>query len=121
MNNNKGCNSDSDCDNSKNIQCVSNNSYYNNISGRCICKKPEYNEENVYSFVRHRCKNPCEENPCGNRGECVPQENGDYICKDCIFPYVQDSTNKCTNLQGALCETGGCFDILGKTYCLPPQ
>jgi len=93
------CNIDSDCPSGG--TCISDSSYYDPVTGQCVPKTPGYyNEPNAYSLVGYSCKNPCSENPCGNRGTCVI-DNNVQKCTNCQSPYSNDddATNQCMTIK----------------------
>ena len=121
----KMCSSDSDCGADEG-KCVTGPSHFTPNYG-CVCNQTAgFNRvKNNYSEVGYNCKNLCAENPCGERGTCYIEEitpstnpkTYTYKCKDCKYPFNQDSNSKCMSFKPIECDTQFCTVIGGVYTC----
>lgn len=110
--------------------------FYNGST--CVCDPGSIPYQDELSPVGWVCKSPCDKrnNPCGQRGRCYLNSEGEAKCKYCTYPNYQDATNMCANIvrhgnvectANDQCETGGCSKTFaplfkignGKKYCSP--
>lgn len=92
---------------------------------KCICNKGSISFQDDTSPIGWICKSPCDKgnNPCGNRGTCIFDENGIATCTKCTYPNYQSKDKMCNNKvkpsgskceNSFECETGWC-----STFCAP--
>ena len=109
--------------------------YYDINKQICVCNTDAgYTSiPNSQSPVKSICASPCSPggiNPCEGKGECyIDSTSGKEVvkCKNCIYPWYQDSNNMCNNpmkKNGSKCEhsyeclSGTCErDMFGTKVC----
>ena len=86
----------------------------------CVCVHPKSVARiDPLSPVEWSCASPCDanNNPCGDRGKCVLNEEGRAVCSDCAFPNYQSDDKLCNNIvkhqyarcsNDKECESGKC-------------